>query len=230
MAIGMAVKAAILFAMLAVATGQQGNGNGNGGGGQGQGGGIRQGTNHNSTDDGNMMGSGEDQVIIQAMVNGRDKITRMYNETSDGVGIIAETWSDDPQMAEWIKEHVAAMKERVETNNPIRQGDPLFAAVFEHTSELVLEVEYTEKGVLVVENGTTSCASALVKAHAAVVSAFIEKGQEETQSKHAVPEACDAENDDNTSSALGRPSFLTMPLVMMVMITVSSVPVLAGLF
>jgi hypothetical protein len=93
-------------------------------------------------------------------------------------------------MAGWIKEHVAAMKKRIETDDPIRTGDPLFAAVFKHASELVFKVKYTSKGVKVVENGTTTCSSALVRAHAAVVTAFINKGQKETQKKHAVPEAC----------------------------------------
>ena len=40
------------------------------------------------------------------------------------------------------------------------------------------------------ETSTKTCAKDLIKAHAAVVTAFIEKGPEETKLKHAVPSSC----------------------------------------
>jgi hypothetical protein len=174
--------------------GNTGNGMGNGpgaGGGQG----LNQGNSTEIIDA--MMGSGEDRVIIQSLVNNREKIER--NVTLDGAGVIAHTWSEDAEVAEWIKTHVAAMKARVEGGDPIRLGDPLFEAVFNRASELVLDVEYLSEGVIVHENGTTPCAQALVQAHAEVVTGFIERGQNETMSKHDVPKVCLATNDSGAA-------------------------------
>lgn len=176
--------------------GNNGNGMGNGpgaGGGQG----LNQGNSTETIDA--MMGSGEDRVIIQSLVNNREKIERNVTVTLDGAGVIAHTWSKDAEVAGWIKTHVAAMKARVEGGDPIRLGDPLFAAVFRRASELVLNVEYRLEGVIVHENGTTPCAQALVQAHAEVVTGFIERGQNETMSKHDVPKVCLATNDSDTT-------------------------------
>jgi hypothetical protein len=162
------------------------------------GGGMMGGGNNNCNGDescGFCNGGGcRDMPVIHSLLNNREAISRTVNESAAGVS--AHTWSDDPKVAAWIKEHVAAMKARVENRDPIRMRDPLFASVFQHASDLRLDVEYLDNGVKVVESGATPCAEALVKAHAKVVTGFVKKGYEEMWANHDVPKVCYA--DDST--------------------------------
>mmetsp|Transcript_31106 Transcript_31106/g.73943 ORF Transcript_31106/g.73943 Transcript_31106/m.73943 type:complete len:202 (+) Transcript_31106:96-701(+) len=135
-----------------------------------------------------LVGEGRDQEVIQQLVQNRDKIERHVTRTETGVE--ARTWSDDETVASLIKEHVHAMKQRVENEDPIRQGDPLFKTVFDNLDSLELSVVNETNGVLVSENGTNDCGEALVHAHSDVVTAFIKHGANETRAKHDVPETC----------------------------------------
>jgi hypothetical protein len=126
--------------------------------------------------------------VIHALLDNREAISRSVDITP--TGIRAHTRSDDPQVAAWIKQHVASMKARVENNDPIRLRDPLFAAVFQNAADMRMDVEYLEDGVKVVQDGATPCAQALAKAHAEVVSGFVDRGRYEVWANHAVPEAC----------------------------------------
>eukprot|EP00873_Tetraselmis_striata_P024215 jgi/Tetstr1/444479/TSEL_032360.t1 len=128
---------------------------------------------------------------IHSLVDNREAISRQVDNTPSGVN--THTYSDDPQVAAWIKEHVAAMKARVENGEPIRRRDPLFAAVFDHAAELTMDVEYLDNGVKVAQTGSTACATALVHAHAEVVTGFIERGRYEMMANHEVPTECRGE-------------------------------------
>jgi hypothetical protein len=127
----------------------------------------------------------QDRGLIQQLFANRDKITRSVKNLPDGVETL--TQSNDPRVARLIQVHVAAMKNRLETGRPVRQRDPLFAALFAHAGDVAMHVENTPGGVHVIEKGRNPLAARLVQAHAQVVSLFLSNGHVEAQKPHAVP-------------------------------------------
>ena len=102
-------------------------------------------------------------------------------------GIEAITESSDPQTVGLLQEHVAAMKTRLEKNQPIRQGDPLFAALFQHADKIVISVTATKRGVKVVETSTDAYTVRLLQSHAQAISDFIKNGMAGMHTFHPVP-------------------------------------------
>eukprot|EP00191_Tetraselmis_sp_GSL018_P008049 CAMPEP_0177606402 /NCGR_PEP_ID=MMETSP0419_2-20121207/17287_1 /TAXON_ID=582737 /ORGANISM="Tetraselmis sp., Strain GSL018" /LENGTH=175 /DNA_ID=CAMNT_0019100759 /DNA_START=57 /DNA_END=584 /DNA_ORIENTATION=+ len=149
-------------------------------------------------DDDDPLMDAEEQEVIRQLVRHRDLINRNYNLTS--AGIEAYTWSDDEEIADLLKTHVQAMKQRVEARSPVRRRDPLFRALFDNASDLRVEVEDSRKGVRVAESATSECGVALVQTHAQVVSAFIKYGSQEIRANHDIPQACSVQDtvDDAT--------------------------------
>ncbi|MEQ8791254.1 MAG: hypothetical protein RIC55_33640 [Pirellulaceae bacterium] len=128
---------------------------------------------------------GQDQGMIQQLFANRDKITRAVKDLPDGVETL--TQSADPRVAKLIQVHVASMKNRLENGRPVRQRDPLFAALFSRAGDVAMFVENTPTGVHVVEKCRNPLAAKLVQAHARVVSLFLSNGHAEAQKLHPVP-------------------------------------------
>jgi intracellular sulfur oxidation DsrE/DsrF family protein len=123
--------------------------------------------------------------VFQFLLSHHDQITRTVKELPDGVETLTE--SDNPEIAEKIKEHVEWMSYRIENTQPIRMRDPLFAELFRHTDKIVMKHEDTEKGVRVVETSDDPYVAKLIKRHSEVVSAFVKRGFAEAMKNHAVP-------------------------------------------
>lgn len=102
-------------------------------------------------------------------------------------GVETSTESSTPEGARNIQTHVAAMHARLQDEAPIHARDPLFAELFEHADQIKMDVENTPKGVRVRETSSDPYVSKLIRAHAAVVTKFIENGRREMHVDHAVP-------------------------------------------
>jgi hypothetical protein len=129
------------------------------------------------------------QDVIQTLVANRQHIQRNVTETENG--IVAFTWSLEDNVSGWIKTHVQQMKALMDSDaEVIRQWDDLFREAFALRDFHHMNVKYNEDGVEVEQVGDNDCAVAIVQAHAAVVSLFIERGQDEIRLNHEVPEEC----------------------------------------
>jgi intracellular sulfur oxidation DsrE/DsrF family protein/uncharacterized protein YdcH (DUF465 family) len=126
-----------------------------------------------------------DRNVFQFLLQNHEKINRTVKELPNGVQTLTE--SDVPEIAAKIKEHVEWMEYRVENTHPIRMRDPLFAELFQHTDEIKMVHEETEKGVQVVETSDDPYVATLIKAHAKVVSGFVASGFAEAMKNHPVP-------------------------------------------
>lgn len=126
-----------------------------------------------------------DHEVFHFLLDNGDKIRRQVKNLTNGIETLTE--SDDPEVAAKIQEHVAAMYDRVEENRPIHMRDPLFRELFQHTDKIEMNLEDTEKGIRVVETSSDPYVAKLLKAHAEVVSLFINNGRAEAQKNHAVP-------------------------------------------
>jgi uncharacterized protein len=127
-----------------------------------------------------------DRDVLHFLLASRKDIKRTVKETKDGVETVTE--SDKPEVAKKIQEHVAAMHKRVKSGKGIHYRDPLFAEIFKHYEKIDMKVEKTEKGVKVTETSEDPYVAKLIKAHAVVVSKFIENGHDEMHKNHPLPE------------------------------------------
>jgi len=128
----------------------------------------------------------EDRAVFHYLLDHRNVIQRQVTKLPDGVSTLTE--SDDPAVAQKIRDHVQAMHGRLTEKRPIHMRDPLFAAVFENADKVTMKIEPTPKGVRVTETSTDPHVAALIHAHADVLSAFLAHGYEEVQKNHPVPE------------------------------------------
>ena len=135
---------------------------------------------------GGKMGRGmADMGTIHSLFAQSGTIRRTVKILPNGIEAITE--SSDPQTAVLLQEHVAAMKTRLERNQPIRQGDPLFAALFQNADKVEISVTATERGVQVVETSEDAYTVKLLQSHAQAVSDFIKNGMAGMHAFHPVP-------------------------------------------
>jgi hypothetical protein len=127
----------------------------------------------------------EDRDTFHFLLANHEKIRRDVKMLDNGVETLTE--SDDPQVAEMIRKHVAGMYRRVDEVSPIRMHDPLFVAVFQNAKAIQMKMEPTEKGVRVWETSDNPYAAKLIQAHAKVVSLFVDLGFDEAHRNHEVP-------------------------------------------
>lgn len=126
-----------------------------------------------------------DQDVFHALLRRHNDIRREVIEIPGGVETLTE--SDDPEVAGWIREHVHAMKARVEQRRPLRRWDPLFRAIFQHAHLIDMQVQDTPGGVRVRETSTNEHVTLLIRAHAKAVSGFVERGFDAAKHAHPVP-------------------------------------------
>lgn len=105
-----------------------------------------------------------------------DLITRTVTNLPDGIRTVTE--SDDSQVAQVIKKHVAEMGQRVEEGRdpglPIET--PALHAIFRHKDKIKTTYEVTEKGIIVVQTSTAATAVKALQDHAAEVTDLAQRG------------------------------------------------------
>lgn len=87
-----------------------------------------------------------DMDIIHRLFMHHREIVRKVTDTQTGAETMTE--SDNPEVAQLIQQHVAAMRQRIEggVNNTLHKWDPLFVSLFEHGHLIHLHVTNTTKG------------------------------------------------------------------------------------
>ena len=118
-------------------------------------------------------------------MDNRKKIRRKVTNLTDGIETLTE--SDSPEVAAKIQEHVAAMYERVENQQPIHMRDPLFREIFANAKKIKMEMKETEHGILVKETSADPYVAKLLHEHGKVVSLFLKNGHAELPRNHEVP-------------------------------------------
>lgn len=134
-----------------------------------------------------------DMQTIHGLFANSAKIRRSVTNLPNGIAAVTE--SDDPLVAKKLKEHVAAMKERLKRHEPIRQWDPLFAALFQNADKFKLTITPTPKGIKITETSDDAYAVKLLQAHAKAVSGFVREGMAAMPTRHELPK------NDRTATA-----------------------------
>lgn len=126
-----------------------------------------------------------DMGAIHSLFAQSGTIRRTVKILPDGIEAVTE--SSDPETARLLQVHVAAMKERLEQNQPIRQGDPLFAALFQNADKIQISITPTARGVKVTETSEDAYTVKLLQRHAQAVTGFVQNGMAGMHTFHPVP-------------------------------------------
>jgi hypothetical protein len=131
---------------------------------------------------GPMMGMSHDSAtmaqlrVIHELFANHDRINRTVTNLPDGIR--TETTSDDQQVIQWIKTHVADMGRRIAAGDdpglPI-ESDALHA-LFRNKDKIHTSVETAPKGVVVVQTSTDPATVTALQEHAAQVTQFVKDG------------------------------------------------------
>ncbi len=115
-----------------------------------------------------------DKSVWLSLLADHTRIRREVRHIDNGLEAITE--SDDPAVAARIIDHAQAMQLRVKHGAQVRVWDPVFAELFDNYEKINLEVTTTAKGVRIRETSDDPNVVALLRAHAAGVTDFVNEG------------------------------------------------------
>lgn len=101
-------------------------------------------------------------------------ITREVREIPGGVE--TKTTTTDADLVPVLRKHAREMLLRVERQEPVRMWDPVFRSVFEHGDKVKSVATDIDGGILVRETSDDPEVAPMIRAHAAKVSTFVDKG------------------------------------------------------
>lgn len=179
--IAITVAAAMVFATATVAVFAQSAGSGPG---MGQ-------HDHGATGHGPMMGQGmgqgpaamltrqdansaADMGVAMDLVHNNTRIRRTVTNLPDGIKTVTE--SDDPQMAQAIKAHVASMSVRLKDGKEFNIFSTTLPVIFDNADKIQSVVEMTDKGAIVTRTSTDAKVVAALQAHAGEVTELVQEG------------------------------------------------------
>ncbi len=115
-----------------------------------------------------------DMQLVHEMLAGHDRIKRTVENLPDGIRTVTE--SDDPQVAQAIKAHVASMEQRLKDGREFNLFSPTIPVLFENKDKIKTTVEMTPKGAVLVQTSAEPKVAAALQAHAAEVSELARDG------------------------------------------------------
>jgi hypothetical protein len=115
-----------------------------------------------------------DMRLVHELVMNHDRIKRAVTNLPDGIRTVTE--SDDPQTAQFINAHVAAMAQRLRDGRVFNLFSPTLPVLFEKKDAIKTKVETTEKGSIVTQTSDDPAVVAALQAHAGEVSELARDG------------------------------------------------------
>lgn len=119
-------------------------------------------------------GSSADMGLVHDLLTNHAKIKRTVTNLPDGIRTVTE--SDDPQVAQAIKAHVASMSGRLKTNQEFNIFSTTLPVIFENADKIKSVVEMTEKGAIVTRTSTDVKVVAALQGHAGEVTELVQEG------------------------------------------------------
>jgi len=119
-------------------------------------------------------GSAADMGLVHDLVMNNTKIKRTVTNLPDGIKTVTE--SDDPQVAQTIKAHVASMSQRLKDGREFNIFSKTLPVLFENRDKITSVVEVTEKGSIVTRTSTDPKVVAALRGHATEVTELVQEG------------------------------------------------------
>ncbi len=117
---------------------------------------------------------GADMNLVHNMLQGNDKIKRTVTNLPDGIRTLTE--SDEPQVAQSIKAHVASMERRLTEGREFNLFSSTIPVLFANRDKIKTVVEMTDGGVIVTQTSADAKVVAALQAHAVEVSELARGG------------------------------------------------------
>ena len=119
-------------------------------------------------------GSSADMGLVRNLLVNHTKIRRTVTNLPDGIRTVTE--SDDPQVAQTIKAHVASMSQRLKDGREFNIFSSTLPVLFENRDKIKSVVEMTEKGSVVTRTSTDAKVVVALQGHAAEVTELVQEG------------------------------------------------------
>ena len=119
-------------------------------------------------------GSAADMGLVHDLLFNNTKIRRTVTNLPDGIRTVTE--SDDPQVAQTIKAHVASMSQRLQDGREFNIFSDTLPVLFENRDKIVSKVETTEKGSVVTRTSKDAKVVAALQGHAGEVTELVQEG------------------------------------------------------
>jgi len=119
-------------------------------------------------------GSSADMGLVHDLLTNHTKIKRTVTNLPNGIRTVTE--SDDPQVAQTIKAHVASMSQRLKDGREFNIFSTTLPVLFENRDKIKSVVEVTEKGSVVTRTSTDAKVVAALQGHAAEVTELAQEG------------------------------------------------------
>ena len=119
-------------------------------------------------------GSAADMDLVHGLLFNNTKIRRTVTNLPEGIRTVTE--SDDPQVAQTIKAHVASMSQRLQDGREFNIFSDTLPVLFENRDKIVSKVETTDTGVVLTQTSDDAKVVAALQAHAGEVSELAQDG------------------------------------------------------
>jgi len=115
-----------------------------------------------------------DMQLVHEMLAGHDKIKRSVENLPDGIRTV--TQSEDPQVAQALKAHIASMEQRLKDGPIFNLFSSTLPVLFENRDKIRTTVEMTQKGAIVTQTSADAGVVAALQAHAGEVDELARDG------------------------------------------------------
>jgi hypothetical protein len=119
-------------------------------------------------------GSPADMGLVHDLLMNHTSIKRTVSNLPDGIKTVTE--SNDPQVARFIKAHVASMTERLKDGREFNIFSATLPVLFDNREKITSKVEVTDKGSIVTQASTDASVVSALQAHAVEVSELAREG------------------------------------------------------
>lgn len=128
----------------------------------------------------------KDQALFAELLEHHDQLKRTTETTAHG--IIAYTTSENPHLAEILKQHVESMEVRFGQGRAIRSWDPLFAALFEYRDRIQMTYESIDNGVKATLSSDDPKLIELIHCHDQTLHKFVNEGTRSSGQESSKPD------------------------------------------
>lgn len=128
----------------------------------------------------------QDKALFAELLEQHHQLKRETEKTDNG--IIARTTSENPQLAQVLRDHVDGMEKRFAGGRAIRSWDPLFAALFEFRNQINMEYRAIDKGVEAVLTSDDPKIVELIHCHDLTLHQFVDYGYEKSGNESPKPD------------------------------------------
>jgi hypothetical protein len=116
-----------------------------------------------------------DMHLVRDLILNHDQIKRTVTNLPDGIKTVTE--SDDPQVAQVLKAHVASMEKRLGEGREFNLFSPTIPVLFQNKDKIRTVVETTDKGAIMTQTSGDAAVVAALQAHAGEVTELVRDGR-----------------------------------------------------